>query len=213
VIKSLYTLFNANDVEGYAHDRACFITAMPYIQGKKEMSQYLLKLDLVATLLVSLLLFVSCLPNQSLHGKAKQTETRLLAVSDFISEVRAIRLHHDDEKLSEKIFTRALSGLKSNTEDQLRKTGRWKEDEDIVLHLEIEQIRLRKIAAVLLLDPFAGSDEMSVKVWITKAGTVIASGTISTSLGGGGFISTFPSSKRLDMLSQQIARKLVRARL
>ena len=177
------------------------------------MRQYLMKFDLVTALLMTLLLLAGCVPHQSLHGKAKQTDTRLLAVSDFISEVRSIHLKHDDKKLSEKIFTRALSGLKKNTEDQLRKTGRWKEDENIILHLEIEQIRLRKIAAVLLLDPFAGSDEMTIKVWITKEGTVIASDTISTSLGGGGFISTFPLSKRLDMLSQQIARKLVRARL
>ena len=163
-------------------------------------------------LLISVLmvLFSGCVPNQGVHHKAKLDRPHLLAVSDAVSEVRPILMKGYSKRLSKKVFSRVSRRLKSATEKQLHQTGRWREGGDIALHLEIEQIRLRKTAAVLLLYLVSGKDEMTVNVWITKAGEVIASDRLTTRFEGGGLYGTLPLGKRLDMLSDQIARKLVR---
>jgi len=170
-----------------------------------------LKFYLLFPVLMALL--SGCVPNQGLHYKTKLDRPHLLAVSCCISEVRPILMKGHDKKLSKKVFARVSTRLKSATEKQLHQAGRWKEGGDIVLHLEIKQIRMRKTAAVLLLYLVSGKDEMIVNVWITKAGEVIASDRLTTRFEGGGLYGTFPLGKRLDMLSDQIARKLVRVRL
>ncbi len=160
-----------------------------------------------------MLMLASCIPNQGVHHKSNPDRPHLLPVADFVSEVRPILMKMNDKTLSEKVFSRVSTRLKSATEKQLHKTGRWKEGGEVTLHLEIEQIRMRKSVAVLLFNLVSGQDVLVVNVWITKAGEVIASDKLTTSFDGGGLYNTFPLGKRLDMLSDQIARKLVRARL
>lgn len=164
-------------------------------------------------LLLLVALFSGCVPNQGLDHKTELERAHLLAVSERISEVSPILIKGSDKRLSKRVFARVGARLKSATEKQLHQTGRWKEGGDLVLHLEIKQIRMRKTAAVLLLYLVSGKDEMTVNVWVTKAGEVIASEQLTTSFEGGGLYGTLPLGKRLDMLSDQIARKLVRMRL
>lgn len=115
--------------------------------------------------------------------------------------------------LSEKVYAHAEAGVLRETRRQLRQTGRWKGDGGVEMHLKITHLRLRRTAAQLLLYLVAGNDEMRANVTLSRHGKVIASDTVSTRLGSGGVYGTFTLSKRVNMLAQQLARKLVRARL
>ena len=189
-------------------------------------------------LLILLLLVSGCAPRQAVQNNALSNKPRLLAASDFVSKITVIHapqkfrpeqqgepasqwvdaIHEGGEKivalpLSERVYTHAETGVQRETKKQLLKTGRWKDGGGVELHLRITHLRLRRTAAQLLLYLVAGHDEMGARVSLIKDGKVFASDTVSTRMASGGVYGTFTLSKRVNMLSQQLARKLVRSRL
>jgi hypothetical protein len=108
------------------------------------------------------------------------------------------------------VFELAGNRISKEAERLLRKAKRWSEEDGLVLHIEIEKVRLRKTLIVLILWQVIKGDEIKVKVWITRNGTVIASETLSTFSDFGGIYATSSPRRRIEVLSDQIARKIVR---
>ncbi len=106
-------------------------------------------------------------------------------------------------------FELAGKPISKETQQRLRKINRWNEKDGLVLHVEIEKVRLRKTLIVLMLWQVVKGDEIKVKTWITKNGTVIASESLSTFLGAGGVYFTASPRRQIEILSDQIARKIV----
>ena len=113
----------------------------------------------------------------------------------------------DDAKT--RVFELAGNRISKEAERLLRKAKRWNEHDGLVLHIEIEKVRLRKTLIVLVLWQVIKGDEIKVKVWITRNGTVIASETLSTFSDFGGIYATSSPRRRIEVLSDQIARKIV----
>jgi len=135
----------------------------------------------------------------------------LLAEYDRISEVKYIASQVEVEGFKGKVFDFVGNRLTYATERQLRKSGRWSEDEALVIHIEIKYIRLRKNAAVFLLWQVAGVDEMGIRIWIARDGEVVASEAVSSIYdAAGGIYGTNSNQRRLAILADQVASKMVK---
>ncbi|NWF36410.1 hypothetical protein [Mariprofundus sp. KV] len=135
----------------------------------------------------------------------------LLEEYDRISEVKYIASQVEVEGSKGKVFDFVGNRLTHATERQLRKSGRWSEDEALVIHIEIKYIRLRKNAAVFLLWQVAGVDEMGIRIWITRDGEVVASEAVSSIYdAAGGIYGTNTNQRRLAILADQVASKMVK---
>ena len=160
--------------------------------------------------LIPLLLLVSCVPYVDQSEIVKQNRPPLLAGHEHISEIKVIEGQIEIEGFKGRVFEFVGQRLHQESERLLRKQARWSEDKGLTLHLEIKSIRLRKNAAVLFLWQVAGFDEMGIKVWITRAGEVVASEDVTTIYDAGGTYGTNSSQRRLTILSDQIAHKMVK---
>lgn len=128
----------------------------------------------------------------------------------MISNVKLIKMEANPASIKSKVFAHLSKHLKQEVEKQLQKERRWSNTESVTLFIRINSIRLRKNFAVLLLSPLAGNDEVKIKVWITKNGKVTGSDILSSRLESGGSYSTLTNQRRLELLADQLARKLVK---
>jgi len=188
--------------------------------------------------LIILLLVSGCVPRQAAQIDGMANYPRLLAATDFVSKISVSHapqgmelaggnrsvvvqaIHEGSEKIltsspSEAVYSHVEAALVEETRSRLLESGRWKENagNGVELHLEITHLRLRRSAAQLLLYYVAGNDELSVRVTLARGGKAFASSKVATRLESGGMYGTISLNRRLDFLSQQLARKLVRSRL
>jgi len=165
-----------------------------------------LSLLLVVFLLSGL---TACIPHTDQPLTARVKKPALLAEGELISEVRLIfgQAKEDDTKTT--VFELAGNRISKEMERLLRKAQRWNEQDGLVLYVEIEKVHLRKTLFVLILRQLIKDDEISVKLWITKDGAVVASETLTTFYDAGGMYNTLSPKRRIELLSDQIARKMV----
>lgn len=152
----------------------------------------------------------ACVPYVDHPVTVAKPKPPLLAGDERISDVQVIAGHIEIEGFKGQVFDFVGSRLKKGSERLLRKRGRWSDDKALELHLEIEHIRLRKTAAVLFLWQVAGVDEMGIKVWVTRDGTVIASESVHTIYDAGGTYGTNSNQRRLAILADQVVHKMVK---
>lgn len=137
-------------------------------------------------------------------------KTALLSDRDLISEVKVITGLASATEMKSRVFDYVGGRLIKDSERLLHREKRWSESGGLTLHFELENVRVRNNAAVLLVWQLAGDDELEVRVWVTREERVIASELITTRLGSGGTYATNTNQRRLQMLSDQVVRKMVK---
>lgn len=162
------------------------------------------------TIILLLTALTACMPHPDHPPTAKVKKPALLAAGEPISEVRLMFGQARENDSKTRVFELAGNRISKEAERLLRKAKRWNEQDGLVLHVEIEKVRLRKTLIVLALYQLVEGDEISVKVWITKNGTVVASENLSTFSDVGGYYNTSSPRRRIEVLSDQIARKMVK---
>lgn len=162
------------------------------------------------TLLMFLVSLTACIPHANQSGVANRIKPHLLQDFAEISQIKLMEGQAKRKGSKGKVFEFAGKRLKREAERLLRIDQRWGDSDGLTLHIEIENVRLRKDAAVLMLWSIAGQDEMRIKVWITKDGEVIASERVSSLYDAGGTYATQSTPRRLELLSDQVARKMVK---
>jgi uncharacterized membrane protein len=162
---------------------------------------------LLAVFLLSGLM--GCIPHTDQPLTARVKKPALLADGESISEVRLMFGQSKEDDAKTRVFELAGNRISKEAERLLRKANRWNEQDGLVLHVEIEKVRLRKTLIVLVLWQIIEGDEISAKVWITRDGTVVATETLTTFSGAGGVYATSSARRRIEILSDQIARKMV----
>jgi hypothetical protein len=130
--------------------------------------------------------------------------------SESISKVRLIFGQTKEGDVKTRVFELAGNRISKEAERLLRKVHRWNEQDGLVLHVEIKKVRLRKTLSVLTLWQLIKGDEISAKVWITKGGTVVTSETLTAFSDAGGIYNTLSPKRRIEIISDQIARKMVK---
>jgi len=152
----------------------------------------------------------ACVPYVDHPVAIAKAKPPLLGEHERISDVQVIDGQVSIEGFKGKVFEFVGSRLKQESERLLRKSGRWSEEDALTLHLEVENIRLRRTAAVLFLWQVAGVDEMGIKVWVTRDGSVIASESVATIYDAGGTYGTNSNQRRLAILTNQVVHKMVK---
>ena len=114
----------------------------------------------------------------------------------------------DDVKT--RVFEVVGKRISKETERLLRKTDRWNEQDGLVLNVEIKKVRLRKNLAVLMLWQVIKGDEVNVRIWATRGETVVATENLKAVSDVGGIYATMSARRRLEILSDLIARKMVK---
>ncbi len=161
---------------------------------------------LVIFLLIGL---ASCIPHTDRPLTVGVKKPALLPEGESISAIRLMFGQAKEDDAKTRVFELTGKRISKETERLLHKAKRWNEQDGLVLHVEIEKVRLRKTLIVLVLWQVIEGDEISVKAWITRDGTVVASETLTTFSDVGGIYATSTPKRRIEILSDQIARKLV----
>jgi len=151
----------------------------------------------------------SCVPHTDQPPTTMVKKPALLAEDESISRVRLIFSQAKTDNSKTRVFELAGNRISKEAERLLRKAHRWNKQDGLVLHVAIKKVHLRKTLFMLVMRQLIKDDEISVKLWITKGGAVVASETLNTFLGGGGMFSTPSPRRRIEILSDQIARKMV----
>jgi hypothetical protein len=161
------------------------------------------------TIILLLTALTACMSHPDHPPTAKVKKPALLAAGEPISEVRLMFGQARENDTKTRVFELAGNRISEEAERLLRKAKRWNEQDGLVLHVEIEKVRLRKTLIVLVLHQLVEGDEISIKAWIARNGSVVASESLSTFSDVGGIYSTSTPRRRIEILSDQIARKMV----
>lgn len=152
----------------------------------------------------------ACIPHTDQPLTAEVKKPALLTEGESVSEVRLIFGQTKEDDAKTRVFELTGKRIMKEAERLLRKARRWNEQDGLVLHVEIETVRLRKTLPVLVLFQLIKGDEISIKVWITRDGAVVASESLATFSDAGGIYATGSPKRRIEILSDQIARKMVK---
>jgi hypothetical protein len=171
-----------------------------------EMSRNLLPL----TIILLLTALTACMPHPDHPPTAMVKKPALLAAGESIAEVRLMFGQAKEGDAKTRVFEMAGKRISKEAQRLLRKAKRWNKQDGLVLHVEIEKVRLRKTLAVLVLWQVVKEDEITVKVWVTRNGSVVATESLTTHLYAGGIYSTSSTKRRIEILSDQIAIKIVK---
>jgi hypothetical protein len=151
----------------------------------------------------------ACIPHTDQPLTAGVKKPALLAEGESISEVRLMFGQAKEDDAKTRVFQLVGNRISKEAERLLRKAHCWNEQDGLVLHVEIKKVHLRKTLFVLVLQQLIKGDEINAKVWVTRDGTVVASETLTAFSDAGGMYNTFSPKRRIEILSDQIARKMV----